>query len=644
MVLCGVLAVAAAVLALVLLQHRRALQRARRFEAYFNSNAEPILVLDGDLRVVESNPQAQRLLEFTGRRLHQKSLAELLRSEEPLDPAALLGTVSQKGSVALEATVARSDDRAIYVDLRMSRVQPEMSERYVAVLHDVSFRREQFRRYEVFLERLLDELAIEVALLTPEGRYQYLNPAAVPDPALREWLLGRSDFEFCEEMGLHMEVALRRRSYRRQALETRTTVTFEETLPDRTGAERRFLRSYSPHLTPEGDVMVVASFGVDVTETRQLEDQLQAARAEVEKAKRFKEAFLQNVGHELRTPMTGIVGFTQILRDEVPAPLQEFILLIEQNAHRLMETLDSMLDLAGLRAENVTLRPRLLNVCDVVDEAVRPHQRTAEEKGIFLSVRKARPEVLVRLDPASLHRVVHNLVQNAVKFTQAGGVIVEVSVAGGQAMIRIMDSGVGIDRAFLSSIFEEFNQEDPGIDRPFEGLGLGLALTQRLVQVMGGKITVQSDKGQGSMFTITFPVAVPDTEPVEAERPRVLVIDRSAEIQRIVDHHLGNRYRLSRAMTFQDGLDAARKVRHNVVLLDPHIDDEFEPEALLDALRSLPGYERIPVVALDVQRQPGRQHTLLKMGFDQYLAKPFDKIDLLNAVLEVLLDNSFVLK
>src|SRR5690606_3534289 len=103
MVLCGVLAVAAAVLALVLLQHRRALQRARRFEAYFNSNAEPILVLDGDLRVVESNPQAQRLLEFTGRRLHQKSLAELLRSEEPLDPAALLGTVSQKGSVALEA-------------------------------------------------------------------------------------------------------------------------------------------------------------------------------------------------------------------------------------------------------------------------------------------------------------------------------------------------------------------------------------------------------------------------------------------------------------------------------------------------------------------------------------------------------------
>src|SRR5690606_28552626 len=146
-------------------------------------------------------------------RLAQRKLLDLVRADRPVTAEALVESVAQKGAVSLEATVARADGRTHHVEVGLSRIEPETPARYVAVLHDISFSREQFRRYEAFLERLLDDLPVEVALLSPEGKYQYLNPAVIGDRRVREWLVGKTDFEFCEEYELHPEVALRRRSY-----------------------------------------------------------------------------------------------------------------------------------------------------------------------------------------------------------------------------------------------------------------------------------------------------------------------------------------------------------------------------------------------------------------------------------------------
>lgn len=614
------------------------LQRVLRYESLFERGHEPLFLLDDTLSIVEANPAAVRLLDRPPTRLRGRPLLSLIEAGEDVESYILKGTVEQKGAVSIEATVKR-DGRVIHLEGRLNAVEEG---RYLATLHDVTFSQERFRLYESFLERLLDEMPVEVSLLSPDGRYRYVNPNAVREAHVREWILGKTDFDLCEEYGLHPEVALRRRSFRRQATETRQPVTFEEILPDASGTERRILRTYSPHLSPEGDVTVVAAFGLDATEVRALQQELQSARAESEKMTRFKELFLQNMSHELRTPITGIVGFAQILKEEVPEPLQEFIINIEQNARRLMDTLGDMLDLAGLRAENIDLEPRLVDLAEAARESVRPLRARAEEKGLFLTVKASETDTLVRLDPAALHRILHNLIENAVKFTAEGGVVVEVAQERGQALLRVMDSGVGIDRGFIGEAFEEFRQEEPGLERSFEGLGLGLSVTRQLVRRMGGEIQVQSDKGQGTMFTISFPAVFAATTAFEGDRPQVLVVDANAETRRLVEHHLGRRFRVTKCATVEEGVEEACKTPHDVILLD--VRGGVEAGQLLAGFRQLPGYDRVPILAVDAERAPGNLARYRKAGFDQHLAKPFDRLSLLDALMEALPENSPALR
>lgn len=636
-VLLGALALFATVVLLGgRLRRRFRLAKAQRYQLLFERGAEAMVLLDQDLAVLEANAAAHRLLDQAGKRLQGKRLLSLLQTEQKVDGAALTGTMAHRGLVSFEAAVARSDGRTVNVEVRLSRMDREGQGPYFGMLYDVTYSREQFRRYEAFLERLLDGLPLEVALLTLDGKYQYLNPESVGDRGLREWLIGKTDFELCQEVGLHLEIALRRRSYRKQAIETKQLVYFDEVLPGPNGSERHYLRSYSPHVGPDGEVSVIAAFGLDVTDTRRMERELKEARTEAERMTRFKESFLQNVSHEFRTPITGIVGFAQILREEVPGPLREFIDNIERSARRLMETLNGMLDVAGLHADNLELDPQLLNLSEEVIDIARPLRRTAEEKGLFLTVRTIKPEVLVRLDQAALRRVLHNLIENAVKFTEQGGIVVEVAEHGSEAAINVMDSGVGIDRNFITSVFDEFQQENPGMDRSFEGLGVGLSVTRQLVRLMGGQIAVHSDKGQGSMFTIAFPVAFPEEASAQAHAHNVLLVDRNAEIHRVVAHMLGTRFRLHTATTLDEALARAGKTRYDVVLVDVTVDEELDGGELLQRFREVPGCEHVPIVALDEKRVPGSLNHYQRLGFDNHLAKPFEKIELLNALVDAL--------
>ncbi len=234
------------------------------------------------------------------------------------------------------------------------------------------------------------------------------------------------------------------------------------------------------------------------------EHQLIDARDKAEESARLKEAILNNMSHEIRTPISAILGFSEILSMEVKGDLHEFVHYIEENGKRLLNTLNSVLDMSRIESEGVVLRPESTDVAMTVRAAVDLLSPLALQKGLRLDV--DLPTALpVVTDPFGVERVVTNLLSNAIKFTEHGGVSLSLRPEGDDFVLVVQDTGVGISATFLPHLFEPFKQESGGLARSYEGTGLGLALVHRYVMAMGGTIEVQSTKGQGTTFRVQVP-------------------------------------------------------------------------------------------------------------------------------------------
>ena len=283
------------------------------------------------------------------------------------------------------------------------------------------------------------------------------------------------------------------------------TIDLEIRIRTKAGEERWISHRSRPVVNAESLVTHVYSSGQDITDRKRFETELIAAREQAEEMARLKSAFLANMSHEIRTPLTGILGFAGVLAEEVGEQHREFVQLIEKSGRRLLDTLNSVLDLAQLESDGVRIAASPLDVVDEVGQVVQLLAPLAEEKGIALHLDATGDEVVAPLDAACLNRILHNLVGNAIKFTEVGRVVVTVRPSGDRVHIRVTDTGIGIDAEFVPHLFEEFKQESTGQGRSHEGSGLGLAITRKLVELMGGSISVESEKGQGSTFTIWFP-------------------------------------------------------------------------------------------------------------------------------------------
>ena len=279
---------------------------------------------------------------------------------------------------------------------------------------------------------------------------------------------------------------------------------------------------------PTGDVFV--SVARDVASRRAYEhgilqamQEAEKAREEAEAAARLKSAILANMSHEIRTPLTAIIGFADILAEEAPVQLLDHVDAIQTGGTRLLETLNSVLDLSRLDAEQGTLAAEPFDAAAALRESVGLLGPLAKKKHIGLHIEADAPTLPVRQSRSGLDRVVTNLVGNAIKFTERGEVRVSLHSAATYFALRVRDSGVGIDEAFLPELFEPFKQESQGHARSHEGTGLGLAITKRLVERMGGEIRVWSRKGEGTLFEVALPrvgpgarASAPEPDPAPA--------------------------------------------------------------------------------------------------------------------------------
>lgn len=245
----------------------------------------------------------------------------------------------------------------------------------------------------------------------------------------------------------------------------------------------------------------------DATMQREAERRLGDARQRAEQLLQLKEALLSNMSHEVRTPLTGILGYAELLRHELQGEPLSYVEAITESAQRLHETLESLLDLAEAESGNLTVELKPVDLAPVAESIVSMFQAKALEKGLELAMTLPEEPLLVLADQGALRRALRHLVDNAVKFTERGHVHLNMEADGAYALLHVRDTGVGIPDDFRPRLFESFQQASTGITRTHQGAGLGLAIAKRLAESMHGTIEVESTQGAGSVFTLRVPLA-----------------------------------------------------------------------------------------------------------------------------------------
>ena len=397
-----------------------------------------------------------------------------------------------------------------------------------------------------FLTSILDALADPVFVKDTRHNWVALNDAFcrfMGHP--REDLLGRNDFDYFphEEARVFWEKD-------DVVLSTGRENVNEEHF---TGAEgvTRIISTKKTRMKVRDEIYLVGVIR-DITEMKRVENALREARDAAEAASRAKSLFLASMSHDLRTPMFGVLGFTDLLGETDLEPIQrEYVRLVDQSANSLLGLLNDVLDFSKIEAGELVLEKGTFRLDDVLGESLHSHAVPAADKLLELAYRLPPDlaDLTIEGDRLRLRQVIDNLVSNAVKYTDEGHVVVDVSVvsrADSELMLRfeVEDTGIGIPKARQAGIFEAFQQLKPPAAR--QGVGLGLAIAARLVERMGGEIGVQSEPGRGSTFWFTAHLGVAGEAPrFRASRDalrgrRVLVVDDYPLNRRILTEVIEN--------------------------------------------------------------------------------------------------------
>lgn len=630
-----------------------------KLQAILDTTLDAIVVFDHEGNIVRVNPGGERIYGWRSDELVGQSIARIMvepfRTEALQHMPAFMERLARVVGVEFIGEGQHRDGHTMPVRLVLGKTVVDHHDLYVAYVSDVS-----------------ERVQMESALRGSEAQFRTLI-ANIPGIAYRcrmargwpmvfisdavERITGFAPSEFLgDEPSVRFASLLPEDEVQKVADIVKTAVdrgdgfVLEFRLRHRDGSWRWMWGNGSIVRDDDGEVQYIDGVLLDISERRQMEEELREAKECAEAAATARSTFLANMSHEIRTPMNAIIGFTEVVLASpgLPEAQRTHLETVRRAARSLLHLLNDILDSSKLERGALELECLDFNLHDFMAQLCAEQAVQAARKGLQLRHEiDSSAEPYVRGDPHRLRQVLINLLGNAVKFTEAGSVTLTVRRDGEMMHFSVIDTGIGIPADRQESIFEPFTQADASMSRRFGGTGLGTTISKQLVELMNGRIWVESTPGEGSIFHVSVPLAVGQEALAIASGGaditslpplNILAVDDVPQNTELLQVSLG---RLGHTVVVAyDGLEAVscyQRMLFDVVLMDvqmPVMDGLQATRAMREAERAQ-GRGRTPIVALSASVLPEDRAAAVDAGMDGFAVKPVELPQLLAEIARV---------
>ncbi|MCX6305416.1 MAG: PAS domain S-box protein [Bacteroidetes bacterium] len=511
------------------------------------------------------------------------------------------------------------------------------------------------RESEQRLHEIVDLTNDWIWEITPGWKYSFVSQKVYEILGYRpEEMIGRSPFDFL----LPEDVAKVQEGVRSVVHQYKPLNSIVNRAKHKDGHLVYLETSGIPVFSEQGEYKGYRGADRDITLRKLYERELIVAKEKAEESDRLKSSILSNMSHELRTPLNGILGFAEILKDELHhSEYESMVDNIFSSGKRLMSTLNSIIMLSQLEAGKINIARKEFNIESGIWTVVKSLEFMSSEKKIYLDTSGIR-SFLINTDEHLFTQLVHQILDNAIKFTDHGGITIETSEVSesGRAwmVVKISDTGIGIERPFYELIFQEFRQVSEGFGRKYQGSGIGLTISKKIIDLLGGRISVESEAGRGSCFSIWMPLDQETSVPAEtrppaevtrlSEKPNaapgilpvILLVEDNLVNKELTILLLRNTCQVEYAQDAATAIKMTGEKQYRAILMDINLGYGMNGIEATREIRKIPGYERTPIIAVTGYTMAEDKEQLFAAGCTHHIAKPFDKQTVIKLVQEIL--------